>query len=84
VQAGDALDAHCAATLLLGCADQRVWKLLSTEAQNATQTGTNPVFLSMLSRDDVRNAVRNNVKDEEKTLLAFKVCDHDAAPWIDL
>jgi len=79
-----ALDAHCCTRLLLLCADRRVWRLLANARRGAATSEVRPLFLEILSHDDIRNAVKRNDSDGRKTLLGLKVCEHDAAPWIDL
>lgn len=85
VNADSALAAYCAVRLLVSCADRRVWRLLSKARDDATADGRAPIFFQILSRDDLKNAVkRNESNDQKKALLGVKVRDHDAAPWIDL
>jgi hypothetical protein len=83
MKATSSLEARCSATLLLECVDRRVWPLLSAAARTARDTLSGKEFLAMLPHNDVTNAVKSNQKDENKRLLVFKVCEHDAAPWIE-
>jgi hypothetical protein len=84
LRADNALDAYCSARLLLVCADRRVWRLFASARREAAASGLRPAFLEILSHDDIKNAVKRNDSDGRKTLLGLKMCEHDAAPWIDL
>ena len=84
MRAGSALGAYCSARLLLLCADRRVWRLLASARREAAASGLRPAFLDILSHDDIKNAVKRNDSDGRKTLLGLKICEHDAAPWIEL
>ena len=84
LRADSALDAYCSARLLLLCADRRVWRLLASARREAAASGVRPAFLEILSHDDIKNAVKRNDSDGRQTLLGLKICQHDAAPWIDL
>ncbi|WP_156901813.1 hypothetical protein [Azohydromonas australica] len=84
MKAEDALGAYCSVRLLLLCADHRVWRLLSDAGREAATSGVKPVFLQMLSHDDIKNAVKKNTSNSRKTLFGLKICEHDSAPWIDL
>lgn len=84
MRAGTVLEAYCSARLLLQCADRRVWRFLERERSEAAETGVSPLFLRILSLDDLKNAVRRTDSEGRKTYLGFQVCEHDAAPWIEL
>ena len=79
-----ALTAYCANRLLVSCADRRVWRLLSKARKDAAAAGRTPIFFRILSRDDLKNAVKRHESNDQKTFLGVKVSEHDAAPWIDL
>lgn len=84
VKTDSALTAYCANRLLVSCVDRRVWRLLSKARKDAAGAGRTPIFFRILSRDDLKNAVKRHESNDRKTLLGVKVSEHDAAPWIDL
>ena len=61
-----------------------MWRLLSKARKGAAGAGRTPIFFRILSRDDLKNAVKRRESNARKTLLGVKVSEHDAAPWIDL
>ena len=84
VKTDSALTAYCANRLLVSCVDRRVWRLLSKARKEAAGVGRTPLFFRILSRDDLKNAVKRHESNDRKTFLGVKVSEHDAAPWIDL
>lgn len=84
MQTNSALTAYCATRLLLACVDRRVWRLLLNARKDTALAGRTPIFLQILSRDDLKNAVKRHESNDRKTLLGVRLSDHDAAPWIDL
>ncbi len=84
VKTNNVLMAYCANRLLVSCVDRRIWGLLSKARKDAAGAGRDPIFLQILARDDLKNAVKRRESEDRKTLLGVKVSEHDAAPWVDL
>lgn len=74
--------AKCAATLLFHCADSRVWSLLdeAVEVHGAPRCGA--PLTQLLPSNDLRNAVKETLKQRDKFLLGFQKVQNDAAPWL--
>jgi hypothetical protein len=80
--ADSASEAKCAATLLLHCADSRVWTLLVEAVKEHGQPRCGAPLMQLLPRDDVKNAVKATLKQRDKSLFGYQKAENDAAPWL--
>lgn len=77
-----ASEAKCAATLLLHCADSRVWPLLVEAVKEQGQPRCGALLTQLLPHDDVRKAVKETLKQRDKCLLGYQKAKNHAAPWL--
>lgn len=80
--ADSASEAKCAATLLLHCADSRVWTLLVETLKEHGQPRCGAPLMQLLPRDDVKKAVKATLKQRDKFLFGYQKAENDAAPWL--
>jgi len=67
-KAEDSVARGCAATLLMYCADQRVWPLLDEGEQGRKL----PDFAKLLGSSRMRRAVKDVLKERNKRLLGYQ------------
>ena len=77
-----ASEAKCAATLLLHCADSRVWPLLVEAVKEHGQPRCGAPLMQLLPHDDVKKAVKATLKQRDKFMLGYQKAENDAAPWL--
>lgn len=75
-------EAKCAATLVLHCADSRVWPLLVEATEEHGQPRCGASLMQLLPHDDLKRAVKATLKQRDKVLLGFQRAENDAAPWL--
>lgn len=80
--ADSASEAKCAATLLLHCADSRVWTLLAEAVKKHGQPRCGAPLTQLLPRDDMKKAIKATLKQRDKLLLGYRKTENDAAPWL--
>jgi hypothetical protein len=80
--ADSASEAKCAATLLLHCADSRVWLLLVEAENEYEQPRCGAPLMQLLPHGDVKKAVKATLKQRDKFLLGYQKAENDAAPWL--
>ena len=82
MDADSASEAKCAATLLLHCADSRVWPLLVEAVKEYGHPRCGALLTQLLPHDDVKKAVKETLKQRDKFLLGYQKAKNDAAPWL--
>jgi hypothetical protein len=83
--ATDVLGRMTAAKLFLACVDVRAWSLLATtrRACTAERLQEYDAFMSLVNDEAIKRGVKENEKGMANHLLGHRVCEHDAAPWLD-
>ena len=83
--ATDVLGRMTAAKLFLACVDVRAWSLLAITRQAciAARPQAYDAFIGLVTDEAIKRAVKKNEEAMAKQLLGHRVCDHDAAPWLD-
>lgn len=82
LQAESVSEAKCAATLLLHCSDFRVWTLLAESVEAHGQPRCGVSLAQLLPHEDIKKAVKENLKQRDKSLLGYQKAENDASPWL--
>lgn len=82
LQAQEPLQAHCAAMLLLHCADNRVWDVIDAAVKQHGTPKSGAALWHLVPREEIKRGIKETLKERNKSLFGYKKADNDAAPWL--